>query len=514
MGSITPRWEWRAFGRRFGSAEGVFDTLEPDDITESDEWYLLTEAGDNVKVRAELIDIKVLQEVDAHGLERWTPVMKAGFPLTADDIRRVFEALRIPTPDLDRKAYTLEQLLRELVEPVPGVRAVSALKRRLRYAVAGCMAERSEVTADGRSVRTVALEAEDPDLVVRAVRSVGLAGWTNVNYPRGLTALIDGWPERYAVIDVGTNSVKFHLAQRETNGRWTTLSDRAEITRLGEGVGRDGAISPAAAERTASAIEAMVHEARERGALAIAAVGTAGLRRASNGQDVALRIEERSGVPVEIIPGDEESRIAYLGVQAGLDLPGGEVVVFDTGGGSSQFTFGHDGLIDERFSLDVGAVRFTEQFGLDRAVGRKELVAAREAIAGDLARLEGGTRPDALVGMGGAITNLTAVSLRLDPYDPDAVHGATLDRTEIERQIDRYAAMDAAARRSIAGLQPDRAEVILAGACIVAAMLDRLGQDRLTVSDRGLRHGVLLERFGEPTGTTVSSGSRRPRDRW
>ena len=220
-----------------------------------------------------------------------------------------------------------------------------------------------------------------------------------------------------------------------------------------------------------------------------------------------------SGVPVEIIPGDEESRIAYLGVQAGLDLPGGEVVVFDTGGGSSQFTFGHDGLIDERFSLDVGAVRFTEQFGLDRAVGRKELVAAREAIAGDLARLEGGTHPDALVGMGGAITNLTAVSLRLDPYDPDAVHGATLGRTEIERQIDRYAAMDAAARRSITGLQPNRAEVILAGACIVAAILEKLGQERLTVSDRGLRHGVLLERFGEPTGTTVSSGSRRPSDR-
>ena len=102
-------------------------------------------------------------------------------------------------------------------------------------------------------------------------------------------------------------------------------------------------------------------------------------------------------------------------------------MVFDTGGGSSQFTFGHGAEVDDRFSVDVGAVRYTERFGLDTAVSTETLHAAIDAIASDLHRLEGRPAPDALVGMGGAMTNITAVKLGLDRYDPDAVQGAILD---------------------------------------------------------------------------------------
>ena len=118
------------------------------------------------------------------------------------------------------------------------------------------------------------------------------------------------------------------------------------------------------------------------------------------------------------------------------------------------------------------------------------------AIAADLGRLDGRPRPDALVGMGGAVTNITAVRLGLATYDPDAVQGAVLDRAELDRQIELYRGRDAEARRAIVGLQPRRAEVILAGACIVGAVMDKLGHQTLTVSDRGLRHGLLLDRFG------------------
>ncbi len=118
------------------------------------------------------------------------------------------------------------------------------------------------------------------------------------------------------------------------------------------------------------------------------------------------------------------------------------------------------------------------------------------AIAADLASLAGRDRPDALIGMGGALTNMTAVSLSMASYEPDKVHGARLTRDAVDRQIELYRSTDASGRRSIVGLQPDRAEVILAGACIVRTVMDQLGCDVLTVSDRGLRHGVLLERFG------------------
>ena len=111
-------------------------------------------------------------------------------------------------------------------------------------------------------------------------------------------------------------------------------------------------------------------------------------------------------------------------------------------------------------------------------------------------------QPQAVVAMGGAVTNLAAVSHGLTTYDPDVVQGTVLDRAEIDRQIELYRARDAAGRRVIPGLQPARAEVILAGACIVRTIMDKLGCDEVTVSDRGLRHGVLHERFGRSVSSS------------
>ena len=121
---------------------------------------------------------------------------------------------------------------------------------------------------------------------------------------------------------------------------------------------------------------------------------------------------------------------------------------------------------------------------------------ALAAIAADLSRIDGRSPPDALVAMGGAVTNIAAVKHGLTTYDPTIVQGTVLDRAEIDRQIEMYRSRDAEQRRSIVGLQPKRADVILAGACIVRTVMDKLGQGSLTVSDRGLRHGVLVERFG------------------
>ena len=200
---------------------------------------------------------------------------------------------------------------------------------------------------------------------------------------------------------------------------------------------------------------------------------------------------------IEVVSGEEEARLAYLAARSSLDLSAkGSLVVFDTGGGSSQFTFGQGHDVAERFSVDVGAVRYTERFGLGGAVSSGVLQDALAAISADLSRLDGRPVPDALVAMGGATTNITAVKHGLARYDPDVVQGTVLDRAEIDRQIELYRSMDAATRRSIVGLQPNRAEVILAGACVIRTVMEKLGKTSLTVSDRGLRHGVLAERFG------------------
>ena len=495
MEKITPRWEWRSFGRSFGVAEARLAALTPEAVQESDEVYLLSGAGDNVKVRADLMDIKVLREVNADGLEQWTPVMKAGFPLPASEVTRVFESLKLPLPALSRANYTLDEFIEAFAQPGGAIRRVNVHKRRVRYTVGGCTAEFSDVVANGKSTRTIAVESTDAEAVIRAVRDLGLGGYTNTSYPRGLAALIGDEPERYAVIDAGTNSIKFHIGERDRDGHWRTVVDRAELTRLGEGLAEQGVIIDAALERTAAAIAGMAEEAKQHGVRAIAAVGTAGLRIASNGNAVVAAIQARSGVQIEVISGEEESRLAYLAAKSGLGLKTGSLVVFDTGGGSSQFTFGHDSSVDERFSVDVGAVRYTEHYQMDGVVSPDALHEAMAAISADLSRIDGRPVPDQLVAMGGVVTNMTAVKHRLAAYDPTVVQGTVLDRAEIDRQIELYRSQDAAARRSIVGLQPKREDVILAGACIVRTVLELLGKNSFTVSDRGLRHGVLAERF-------------------
>src|SRR5215471_17620243 len=174
MNKIVPRWEWRTFGTQFGVAETRFAELTPGDVQESDELYFLGGQDANVKVRDDLLDVKVLREVNADGLERWEPVMKKAFPLPAADAEKVFASLHLVAPQLNRDAYTLDQFMGELVLPGRALRPVKVHKRRVRYTVGGCISEFSDVRANEKATRTIAIEAEDAAAVVSAVASVGL----------------------------------------------------------------------------------------------------------------------------------------------------------------------------------------------------------------------------------------------------------------------------------------------------------------------------------------------------
>jgi len=186
------RWEWRTFGDDFGAAEERFAALEPERVHESDEIYLLSAAddADTVKVRDELMDVKHLEHVDGDGLEQRLPVMKAGFPLAAADLESVLAALREPASGLERAEYTLDQLLDDVVRPRADLRAVDVHKLRRRFTIGGCMTEWTDVRADDASTRTIAVETEDPALVIATVRELGLESRPNTSYPRGLKSLL------------------------------------------------------------------------------------------------------------------------------------------------------------------------------------------------------------------------------------------------------------------------------------------------------------------------------------
>jgi len=190
MEKIVPRWEWRTFGESFGDADARYAALTPTDVQESDELYFLSNANNqNVKVRFDLMDIKSLEQVNADGLEQWKPVMKASFPLPAAEAIKVLDALGVAATTLARESYTLDQFVSELAEP-GGLRSVEVHKKRLRYKINGCTSEMTDVVADGKKIRTVALELEDATRVIAAVRELGLAGYPNISYPRGLKQLL------------------------------------------------------------------------------------------------------------------------------------------------------------------------------------------------------------------------------------------------------------------------------------------------------------------------------------
>jgi exopolyphosphatase/guanosine-5'-triphosphate,3'-diphosphate pyrophosphatase len=187
---IVPRWEWRTFGG-FAEAERKLAAIAPERVHESEEIYLLSVASDaSVKVRDGLMDVKLLEAIDGDGLEQWNPAMKAEFPLAVADVRGVFDALDLPAPSFSRETYTADQLVGELIDPDPRLRALEVHKHRERFTVCGAMAEVSEVRAAEDTRRTIAIESEDPSLVVAAVRELGLPLRPNVCLARGLKALV------------------------------------------------------------------------------------------------------------------------------------------------------------------------------------------------------------------------------------------------------------------------------------------------------------------------------------
>ena len=212
---IVPRWEWRTFGENLGLAGDLPEMRDPERVEESDELYLLSEESDaSVKIRDGLMDVKQLEAVDADGLEQWRPILKTAFPVNARDVSTALTALGVAAGEVGWESYTLDELLSELVRPNPTLTAVQVHKRRSHYHVGGCMTEVSDLTARGRSARTVAVEAEDPTLVSAALRKLLVADLPNVCVARGLKTLVGFESVRFAVIDIGTNSVKLHVGER------------------------------------------------------------------------------------------------------------------------------------------------------------------------------------------------------------------------------------------------------------------------------------------------------------
>ena len=300
---------------------------------------------------------------------------------------------------------------------------------------------------------------------------------------------------RKAIIDIGSNSIKFFVGELAADKTITTVLDTNDIARLGENLNKTGMICPEAMERNVASVANFCAKAKELGADEIVAVGTMALRTASNSAEFVEKVKAACGLEVQIIPGEEEARLSYLAVLSGLPLQGGDLVVFDTGGGSTEFIFGHGTQLVKRFSVNLGAVRITENYLTSDPVTPEQVSAAIAQIDKEFAAAGVEGQPDQLVGMGGTVTSMGAVKHKMIKYDPDVIQGSTLTKADISEQIGDYSTRTIEQRKELPGLQPKRADVILAGACILNVITSRLGVDKLTISDRGLRHGLAFDLF-------------------
>jgi exopolyphosphatase/guanosine-5'-triphosphate,3'-diphosphate pyrophosphatase len=310
-------------------------------------------------------------------------------------------------------------------------------------------------------------------------------------------------PRRSAFFDIGTNTVLCLIAEIRDTGRFRVLDDLAEITRLGEGVDQTRRISPAGQERTLATLQHYRARCNDLGVDQFFAVGTSALRDAENSPAVRERFRSELGFDVRVISGAEEAGYSFLAVQRGLSLADQPLLVIDIGGGSTELIAGDRAGISDCISIDLGSVRLTERFLSSDPVTAGEVARMTAAIDEELARLDRRWRaaaPRSLVGIAATVTTLMAMEKKLVRYAHAEVHGATLPIGAVRRQIAILQSASLAQRRCIPGLDPGRADVIFAGACILERIMSHARADHVVVSDQGVRYGLLHEAAAQLKG--------------
>lgn len=301
---------------------------------------------------------------------------------------------------------------------------------------------------------------------------------------------------RFAAFDIGTNTVLMTVAERGPDGRFSPVLERLELTRLGEGVNRTGVLSEAAIERTVEAIARFADEARKAGATELVAGATSAARDASNREAFLERVRQRAGVEVELLPGEVEARLTFRAVQEDFGPGAAQLVALDIGGGSTELVVGPSrGDATFRQSVNVGSVRMTERFVTTHPIPQGELEAMRAFIRAAMRNWPRAPEGSEVVAVAATATSLYALRAGLPSAEDPRVQGGRLEVSALEPLLARLSAMSLEERRAVPGLNPKRADVICAGGYVLLEALRHLGVDSCRVSDRGVRWGLLWERF-------------------
>jgi len=309
-------------------------------------------------------------------------------------------------------------------------------------------------------------------------------------------------PRRFAGLDLGSLTVRLAVAERTPAGKTRVLVHRREITALGQGLALTGELAPEGMARTLAALKTFQQVMTAHKVTVWRAVGTQALRQARNRQFFLDRVRDTLGLAVEVLAPEAEARLSLTGVLTTLApeaLTGADVLVFDVGGGSSEFALMRPGREPVFASLPLGVLTLSQAIPLGDPPIPEKVAALQEELSARLGffykkAIEPYLKGEfCLVGTAGAVTTLAAMQLKLQAYDPDKINHLVLTRAQVAVLAERMAGLSEAARARLAGIEPAKAGVMVAGALIVLTILEICRQDSLVVIDAGLLEGVLHE---------------------
>ena len=312
---------------------------------------------------------------------------------------------------------------------------------------------------------------------------------------------IHGAPHgRVAVVDQGTNSIRLLVAEPRSEGGFAEIARDLVITRLGRSVDATGRLDPEAVDRTIAVLARYCRRARALAAERIHVAATSAVRDAGDSREAyAAAVREHAGTELEVLTGEEEAALSFLGATHGLDPADGPFLVLDIGGGSTELVTGtRPGHAEQAVSMQMGSVRLTERHVRHDPPTPPELAAIDREVRASLDDAAGSVAREArtLVACAGTPTTLQAISLGLDRYDPDRIHRTWLSRDETGWLLQAASGRSTAELAALPVMTPGRADVMVAGAVVLVAVMQRFGFERALVSETDILDGLALRELG------------------
>ncbi|MFM1916775.1 MAG: hypothetical protein RJB01_290 [Actinomycetota bacterium] len=307
--------------------------------------------------------------------------------------------------------------------------------------------------------------------------------------------------ERFAAIDCGTNAIRLLIAEQE-DGNWHDIVREMRTVRLGENIDATGEFSPAALQRTFDACSEYSEVLAHYPVAALRFVATSASRDARNRDEFFQGVERILHVLPEVITGDEEARLSYLGAIRGVPDLNGNVLVSDIGGGSTEFVVGHGEKVIAACSMDMGCVRMTERHLWSDPPTKEEITAAIHTIDDLLAQAERRVPVNAaehFIGLAGSVTTVAAMALNLPAYQAERIHGAFISAAQVSEATSALLAMTRAERSALPFMHPGRVDVIGGGALILDRIVRSWGLPGVIAAETDILDGIVFSLAGDVT---------------